>query len=115
MGSSEHLPAYLRYNRGLLTLHSSENNPQGFNNNLCLFRCLACHLAEKENEANGSGRSRRPWRVERLTKDLFHAYCDTYKLAYNVESFPGIAIPELDKFEQLFGVNTNVYTMHAGE
>ena len=41
-------------------------------------------------------------------------YCHTYDLPPDVMSFPGMANSELDKFEQLFKVNTNVYTVHPG-
>ena len=47
-------------------------------------------------------------------KDLFYTYCHTYDLPFDVNSFPGMANTKLDKFEQLFKVNTNVSTIHPG-
>jgi len=43
------LPPYLRYNRGLLSLYrTNETGAVSFANNLCLFRCLACHMVREE-------------------------------------------------------------------
>ena len=84
-----------------------------FSNQLCLFRCLACHRAEgrRETEKVHSGGRRRPWGLERETKSLFHAYGFAYRLSHNVDSFQGLEHSELDKFEQFFKVNMKVYSM----
>ena len=117
MGVCEELPAYLRLNRGLLTLRQRGNR-----DNLCVFRCLACHVKEKEyQQAMVKAREaekrnpRRTDRLESVTKELFRSYCQEYGVDCDVKSFPGLSLEELHKCERLFKVDINVYTIHPAE
>ena len=66
-----------------------------YNDNLCLFHCLALHRGNKITT------------LEKETLNLFRCYCNYFQnLPTN---FSGVTLAELDEIENLFHCNIMVY------
>ena len=80
------LPNYVKNNKAIIVLEKDAHNAT-YNDNLCLFRCLALHL-KREVDA------------------LYAEYTDT-----PVRHFAGVTLDELDKVETTFKTNMFVYKL----
>ena len=80
------LPDYVKHNKAIIGLEKDAHNAT-YNDNLCLFRCLALHL-KREVDA------------------LYAEYTDT-----PVRHFAGVTLDELDKVETTFKTNVFVYQL----
>ena len=80
------LPDYVKHNKAIIGLEKDAHNAT-YNDNLCLFRCLAIHL-KREVDA------------------LYAEYTDT-----PVRHFAGVTLDELDKVETTFKTNVFVYKL----
>ena len=81
------LPDYVKYNKAIVGLEKDRYRMTTYNDNLCLFRCLALHLG-------------------REAASLYAEYTDT-----PVHDFAGVTIDDLSKIEATFGVNVVVYKL----
>ena len=81
------LPAYVKNNKAIVGLEKDRYRNAIYNDNLCLFRCLALHLG-------------------REAAALYAEYTDT-----PVHDFAGVTIDDLSKIEATFGVNVVVYKL----
>ena len=81
------LPDYVKNNKAIFGLEKDCYNKTTYNDNLCLFRCLALHLG-------------------REAAALYAEYTDT-----SVHDFAGITLDELDKVETTFKTNVFVYKL----
>ena len=80
------LPDYVKNNKAIVGLEKDEHGAI-YNDNLCLFRCLALHLG-------------------REAAALYPEYTDT-----SVHDFAGVPLDELDKVETKFKTNVCVYQL----
>ena len=80
------LPDYVKNNKAIVGLTKDENGAI-YNDNLCLFRCLALHLG-------------------REAAALYAEYTDT-----SVHDFAGVALDDLHKVESKFETNVVVYQL----
>ena len=81
------LPDYVKNNKAIFGLEKDCYSKTTYNDNLCLFRCLALHLG-------------------REAAALYAEYTDT-----PVRHFAGVTLDELDKVETTFDVNVCVYKL----
>ena len=81
------LPDYVKYNKAIVGLEKDRYRMTTYNDNLCLFRCLALHLG-------------------RGAAALYAEYTDT-----PVHDFAGVTIDDLSMIETTFGVNVVVYKL----
>ena len=81
------LPEYVKHNKAIVGLEKDNHRHAIYNDNLCLFRCLALHLG-------------------REAAALYAEYTDT-----PVHDFAGVTIDDLSKIEATFGVNVVVYKL----
>ena len=81
------LPNYVKNNKAIIGLDKDSHRNAIYNDNLCLFRCLALHL-KREVDA------------------LYAEYTDT-----PVHAFVGVPLDELDKVETKFKTNICVYQL----
>ena len=81
------LPDYVKHNKAIVGLVKDNHRHATYNDNLCLFRCLALHLG-------------------REAAALYAEYTDT-----PVHDFAGVTIDDLSKIEATFGVNVVVYKL----
>ena len=81
------LPDYVKRNKAIVGLVKDHYRNATYNDNLCLFRCLALHLG-------------------REAAALYAEYTDT-----SVRHFAGVTLDELDKVETTFDVNVCVYKL----
>ena len=96
IGSSVELPKHLLTNKGLISLVKLKGQP--YNDNLCLFRCLALHMNHHVE------------RLEMVTRQLFDTYKKAILLNVDYKTFQGVALDELEDFSRVFGVGVNVYS-----
>ena len=89
-------PDYLRDNRGLYSLVTSEKTGKLYNDKLCFFRCIALF------------RGFRIGALEAETKRLHRAFCQHINM--NTDSYSGITLDELEIASSLFDVGINVYS-----
>ena len=80
------LPDYVKNNKAIVGLAKDEHGAI-YNDNLCLFRCLALHLG-------------------REAAALYAEYSDE-----DVHDFTGVPLDELDKVETTFKTNVFVYKL----
>ena len=80
------LPDYVKNNKAIVGLAKDEHGAK-YNDNLCLFRCLALHL-------------------EATVATLYAKYTGT-----SVHDFAGVPLDELDKVETKFKTNVCVYQL----
>ena len=81
------LPDYVKNNKAIFGLEKDCYSKTTYNDNLCLFRCLALHLG-------------------REAAALYAEYTDM-----PVRHFAGVTLDELDKVETTFDVNVCVYKL----
>ena len=81
------LPDYVKNNKAIFGLEKDCYRKTTYNDNLCLFRCLALHLG-------------------REAAALYAEYTDT-----PVRQFAGVTLDELDKVETTFKTNVFVYKL----
>ena len=81
------LPDYVKNNKAIFGLEKDCYSKTTYNDNLCLFRCLALHLG-------------------REAAALYAEYTDT-----PVRHFAGVTLDELDKVETTFKTNVFVYQL----
>ena len=81
------LPDYVKNNKAIVGLEKDRYRKTTYNDNLCLFRCLALHLG-------------------REAAALYAKYTDT-----PVHDFAGVTLDDLSKIEATFDVNVCVYKL----
>ena len=81
------LPDYGKHNKAIVGLEKDRYHMTTYNDNLCLFRCLALHLG-------------------REAAALYAEYTDT-----PVHDFAGVTLDDLSKIEATFDVNVVVYKL----
>ena len=81
------LPDYVKHNKAIVGLEKDRYHMTTYNDNLCLFRCLALHLG-------------------REAAALYAEYTDT-----PVHDFAGVTLDDLSKIEATFDVNFVVYKL----
>ena len=81
------LPDYVKHNKAIVGLEKDNHRHAIYNDNLCLFRCLALHLG-------------------REAAALYAEYTDT-----PVHDFAGVTIDDLHKVESKFETNVVVYQL----
>ena len=91
------LPIYIKKNKAVIGLEREPIHQIRYNDNLCLFRCLALHQGGD---------------VRRLESALEKLY-DTYKQDDDVpmEEFAGITLEDLYRIETTFQTNVCVYKL----
>ena len=87
------LPDYVKNNKAIVGLTKDEHGVT-YNDNLCLFRCLALHRGCDVR------------RLETTVVTLYAKYTDT-----PVHDFAGVTLDELDKVETKFKTNVCVYQL----
>ena len=88
------LPTYVKNNKAIVGLVKDHHRNATYNDNLCLFRCLALHKG---------------WDVRRLEATVSTLYAKySHK---DVHDFTGMTIDDLSKIEATFGVNVVVYQL----
>ena len=87
------LPDYVKNNKAIVGLTKDEHGAT-YNDNLCLFRCLALHQGCDVRH------------LEATVVTLYAKYTDT-----PVHDFAGVTIDDLSKIEATFGVNVVVYKL----
>ena len=70
-----------------------------YRDKLCAFRALACHQTRSEKKKN----------IEKETRALFAKWIE--KHGGNMETFEGISLNELPKFEEMFEINICAYDL----
>ena len=88
------LPDYLKHNKAIVGLEKDHHRNATYNDNLCLFRCLALHQGCAVRH------------LEATVSTLYAKY--SHK---DVHDFAGVTIDDLSKIEATFGVNVVVYKL----
>ena len=88
------LPDYVKHNKAIVGLEKDHHRNATYNDNLCLFRCLALHQGCDVRH------------LEATVVTLYAKYTDTL-----VHDFAGVTIDDLSKIEATFGVNVVVYKL----
>ncbi|KAJ8050766.1 Transcriptional regulator MNL1 [Holothuria leucospilota] len=88
------LPDFVRNNKALITLERNRKTGERYQDNLCLFRCLALFHGAHPNG------------LEKETKRLCRQY-----FRQDPNNFNGIPLKELSSFEDTFKVNVFVYEL----
>ena len=88
------LPDYLKHNKAVVGLEKDHHRNATYNDNICLFRCLALHQGCDVRH------------LEATVVTLYAKYTDTL-----VHDFAGVTIDYLSKIEATFGVNVVVYKL----
>ena len=94
------LPDFIRNNAAIIALESFHGQP--FNDNLCLFRCLALNQGAADDD------------LKAPAKKLFREYLKaTDQEGCTKEDFPGVPMHELGQVEDLFKVNIQCYSIDS--
>ena len=91
------LPTYIKKNKAVIGLEREPNNYKRYNNNLCLFRCLALH--------RGGDR----YHLESVVTKLYKTYKQDDDVT--MEEFAGISLEDLYRVETTFQTNMCVYNL----
>ena len=90
------LPVYIKKNKAVIGLETEPIHSKRYNDNLCLFRCLALHRG-------GDVR-----RLEPVVKILYEAYDQD---GVPMEEFDGVKMDDLYRVETTFQTNVCVYRL----
>ena len=88
------LPDYVKNNKAIVGLEKDRYRMTTYNDNLCLFRCLALHQGCDVRH------------LEATVSTLYAKYTDT-----PVHDFAGVTLDDLSKIEATFDVNVVVYKL----
>ncbi|XP_063966739.1 uncharacterized protein LOC135156886 [Lytechinus pictus] len=99
IGRGIDLPDYIKNNQAIVSLVKSHRDCKMYDDNLCIFRCLALFQG-----ANSHG-------LETKAKRLFKQYVPHIKIS----EFEGIDLSKLDKVEEFFKINIMVYELQPSE
>ena len=96
MCTGDPLPVYIKKKKSVIGLEKEPNHNKRYNDNLCLFRCLAlnpgCDL----------------YRLEPAVKTLYEAYDRDH---VPMEEFAGVTLDDLYRVETTFQTNVCVYKL----
>ena len=95
IGCGQNLANFVMDNPGVHALIRNKNTGKMYDDNLCLFRCLALHRGNKFSA------------LEKETLNLFRCCCDYFQIS--LTNFSGVTLAELDQIENLFHCNIMVY------
>ena len=90
------LPDYVKNNKAIVGLVKDHYRTRTYNDNLCLFRCLALHQGCDDR------------RLEATVATLYAKYSHE-----DVHDFAGVTLEDLSKIEATFDVNVVVYKLVA--
>ena len=88
------LPDYVKHNKAIVGLEKDHHRNATYNDNPCVFRCLALHQGCDVRH------------LEATVVTLYAKYTDTL-----VHDFAGVMIDDLSKIEATFGVNVVIYQL----
>ncbi|XP_071491915.1 uncharacterized protein [Diadema antillarum] len=97
IGQGIDLPAYVQNNQAIVSLVSSRRDGRVYNDNLCLFRCLALFQGEKSEG------------LETKAKQLLKQYTGLPHVS--TSEFSGVRLGHLNKVEEFFKINIMVYEL----
>lgn len=89
------LPNFLRNNKGLNALVTSNKTGKAYTDNLCFFRCLALFLGFKIDALESEAKSL----LKQFSNHISMRVCD----------YKGICLDQLEVASQLFAIGINVY------
>ena len=92
IGSPVVLPEYITKNKHVVGLVKDENTSTPYDDNLCLFRCIALHKGYNYHNINNPAK----------------ALLQTYQPGIHPKAFLGVKMNELSKVEKVFRVNIEV-------
>ena len=92
------LPEYIKVKKCIVGFVKNCRG-ETYNDNLCIFRCLAVH--------NGNSIKR----ADIIAKRLYSKYIKNIPHSRNKHSFQGIRLDEIHKFEKIFEINVDIYEM----
>ena len=95
IGCGQNLANFVMDNPGVHALIRNKNTGKMYDDNLCLFRCLALHRGNKISA------------LEKETLNLFRCYCNYFQISPT--NFSGVTLAKLDQIENLFHCNIMVY------
>ena len=90
------LPTYIKKKKSIIGLETEPNHNKRYNDNLCLFRCLALH------------RGCDLYRMEPSVKTLYETYDRDH---VPMEEFAGVTLDDLYRVETTFQTNVCVYQL----
>ena len=90
------LPSYIKKKKSVIVLETEPNNNKRYNDNLCLFRCLALH------------RGCDLYRLKPAVKTLYETYDRDH---VPMEEFAGVTLDDLYRIETTFQTNVCVYKL----
>ncbi|KAJ8017821.1 Krueppel-related zinc finger protein 1 [Holothuria leucospilota] len=94
IGGATRLPEFITNNKAVVSLEKDRNNNHRYEDNLCLFRCLALHKGAK---------------VKAVEKKAMKLYRQMYSV--KPKHFAGVPLSKLHDVETLFKLNIVVYEM----
>ena len=90
------LPMYIKRNKAVIGLEKEPIHAKRYNDNLCLFRCLALHRGCESR------------RLEPAVKTLYETYVQD---GVSMEAFAGVTMDDLYRVETTFQTNVCVYSL----
>lgn len=99
IGAPIELPDFIRYNKGLISLRTSNKTGKVYEDNLCFFRCIALFRGFKLNA------------LERETKQLFKTFIEHFSI--KTSEFAGISIDEIEDASKIFDIGINIYSQSS--
>ena len=102
MGTSECiLPNYIMNKRSITTLVKDQIHRKPYQDHLCMFRALACHL-DKKSQCK-----------EREVDALYKQWYTKHKISK--EKFQGVTLKDVPEFEETYDINVFIYSLNEQE
>ena len=98
IGSDVVLPNHLIQKKSL-TCFVNNKNGKPYNDNLCMFRALMFH-------------KHKSYKVERHIKQALEIWTSG---TVSIKDFSGVKLEELPKFEEVFAINVNIYSLDEND
>ena len=97
LGAAEDLPDYVKNKKSIITLIRDRNGKDLYEDNKCLFRCLALQLGATQGG------------LEKKTCALLGQWCSHKNIA--LQNFKGVQLKDIPQVEDLFHVNINIHQL----
>ena len=91
------VPSYIKNNRAIVSLDINPHTKRVYDDELCIFRALACHFNEGKIP------------LQKDVKEHAKSWCASEKVS--LKNFAGIAYSDFPKFENFFRIKLKVFEM----
>ena len=115
-GAGIELPDYIKRSKNILSLNSDPWTGQLYEDNWCMFRCLAYHRIQNVSKIESTAKMYLDqWQISEAQKTMPHSmeyFAVDFSHEKSRKTFRGVPSESLPHFEKLFDVSLKIFSMN---